>query len=416
MPEHRRQRRVVYHTNVRLRAPGREHSVVARVQNLSTSGIFVTGSDVPAAGTEVLCRMLVGGQRCTIRGQVAWVRPPGVVPEQAPGAGIRFVGLSERDAEMLARLVQPVDDDRQAVDVWFEGLPSPIRSHAVIADGGLRISTRLPFLRLDSPVRVSFVRRGVEEVRTGTLHAVTLEPSAEDGIPRLQLVVSTPLPAEAAGEIRVAPPPPRGLVDDRTERVSIPPPEPSAVVPAVPVSRPPAPGRRSRAAVVAAASAMVGLVGVLAWAPWRSAPASLPARAAGESRPPAVAIEPLPERPSARRHPQPVAAAAPPAAEPAAPAVATPAADEVFIPVAGTTRGLHRYPLADPPGVAINLPRGRARQPGELPEGVKRVLVQRRGAGSHLRVFFDPDLTADVADVAGGLRVTVRPRRPPRRS
>src|SRR5262245_60425682 len=171
MTELRERRRVVYQTNIRLRSPGREHSVVARVQNLSTSGVFITAPDIPAAGTEVLCRMLVGEERCTLRGQVAWVRPPGVEVGVGSGAGIRFVDIDEREAELLARLVgpTPVDDDRQAVDVWFEGLAAPIRSHATVADEGLRLSTRLPFLRLTSPVRVSFVRRGVEEVRAGVL-------------------------------------------------------------------------------------------------------------------------------------------------------------------------------------------------------------------------------------------------------
>src|SRR5947207_3562526 len=77
MPDLRRQRRVVYHTKIRLRSPGREKSVVARVQNLSPGGVFVTATDLPAAGTEVLCRMLVAGERCTFKGLVAWVKPEG---------------------------------------------------------------------------------------------------------------------------------------------------------------------------------------------------------------------------------------------------------------------------------------------------------------------------------------------------
>src|SRR4051794_35740738 len=205
MPDLRRQRRVVYHTKIRLRSPGREKSVVARVQNLSTKGVFVTATDLPEAGSEVLCRMLVAGERCTFKGLVAWVRPAGAegASDGSPGAGIEFVGVSDREAQLLARLTHPDTSDRQAVDVWFEGMGSPIKSHASITDDALSISTKLPFLRLNSPVKVSFLRRGVEEVRSGILEAVTLEPSAEDGIPRLQLTVSTPQPDSAYGTIDV---------------------------------------------------------------------------------------------------------------------------------------------------------------------------------------------------------------------
>lgn len=179
--------------------------MVARVQNLSTSGVFVTATDLPEAGTEVLCRMLVAGERCTFKGFVAWVRQAGALGahDNSPGAGIQFVGVSDREAELLARLIQPDASDRQSVDCWFEGMSAPIKSHASITDDALSISTKLPFLRLNSPVKVSFVRRGVEEVRSGILEAVTLEPSAEDGIPRLQLTVSTPQADSAYGTIDV---------------------------------------------------------------------------------------------------------------------------------------------------------------------------------------------------------------------
>jgi Tfp pilus assembly protein PilZ len=210
MPDLRRQPRVVYHTNIRLRPADADESVVARTENLSTTGMFVTAPDLPAAGTEVLCRMLVAGERCTFKGRVAWVRPargPGN-SEATPGAGIRFVDLNPRESQLLERVLQPAlvgsdGNDRVSVDVWFEGLRAPIRSHAVVTDDTLSISTKLPFLRLNSPVKLSFVRRGVEEVRSGMLEAVTLEPSARDGVPRLQLTVHTPLPDEATGTIDV---------------------------------------------------------------------------------------------------------------------------------------------------------------------------------------------------------------------
>ena len=101
--------------------------------------------------------MTIAGERRTFRGRVAWVRHASAQsPLRSPGAGIEFLNLERQDAEMLSRLVEPSDDDKQPVDVWFEGMKAPIRCHAVVLGEGLRLSTRLPFMRLNSAVRVSF--------------------------------------------------------------------------------------------------------------------------------------------------------------------------------------------------------------------------------------------------------------------
>jgi Tfp pilus assembly protein PilZ len=248
MPELRRQPRVAYQTNIRVRPAGADESVVARMQNLSASGMFVTAPGLPAAGTDVLCRMLVAGERCTLKGKVAWVRQASATDEaeDEPGAGIRFVDLNPRASGLLERLLAPAlgladpaapAEEPVQVDVWFEGLRAPIRSQAAVADDALRISTRLPFLRLTSPVRLTFVRRGVEEVRTGFVEAVTLEPSASDGVPRLQVTVQTPIPDKVQGIIEVPDAltfsPPDMMVSEPLMVV-----DPAAVVPP-PRARPP---------------------------------------------------------------------------------------------------------------------------------------------------------------------------------
>ena len=116
----RRQHRIIYQTKIRMRAPGREESVIARIQNLSANGMFVTASDLPDAGTEVQCRLTLGGERRTLRGRVAWVRPASPsAPLKSPGAGIEFLELDKRDSELLTRLVDPTDEHRQPVDVMF---------------------------------------------------------------------------------------------------------------------------------------------------------------------------------------------------------------------------------------------------------------------------------------------------------
>jgi Tfp pilus assembly protein PilZ len=207
MPELRRQHRISYQTKVRLRAPGREESVVARVQNLSPRGIFVTAPDIPEAGTEVQCKLTIAGERRTLRGRVAWVRPASAAaPLKSPGAGIEFLELGDADRDLLGRVVEPAEGERQPVDVWFEGMRAPVRCQAVVTEGGLRLATRLPFMRLNSSVRVNFSQQGVEQVRVGTLDAVALDPSDEEGMPHLQLTVSVPPPDSAQGTIEVAPP------------------------------------------------------------------------------------------------------------------------------------------------------------------------------------------------------------------
>jgi Tfp pilus assembly protein PilZ len=459
MPDLRRQRRVIYHTKIRLRSPGREKSVVARVQNLSTRGVFVTATDLPEAGSEVLCRMLVAGERCTFKGLVAWVRPAGAegASDGSPGAGIEFVGVSDREAQLLARLIQPDATDRQAVDVWFEGMGSPIKSHAAITDDALSISTKLPFLRLNSPVKVSFVRRGVEEVRSGILEAVTLEPSAEDGIPRLQVTVSTPQPDSAYGTIDVPggeggttpveamlvreprtvvspmsieTPPPRPIAPaavempppeeigapaaevrrkdhDRTPRV-VRPTDPTLVP--VPLPAPPAVREMGRGTRAAMAMVTLGVVGTLAFLLWDRSDHGTPALVAPPEKP---KIEAQVERP----RPKPTIVVPPAAPPPVIEKLDPPPVEDsepgtMAIPLIGSARGMQFYKLAEPPGLVINLPHGYPKPGARVPGGAfKRLAIQRKGQGSQLRVYFSLDQNADVTAEGNGLRVVLRGKR-----
>jgi hypothetical protein len=197
--------------------------------------------------------MVIGGHRRTLRGRVAWIRSGGpgghrTAPSsgsdtaRGAGAGIEFIELGPRDADLLRGLVEPTDHEQQPVDVWFEGMKAPIKSHAVVRGDSLQISTRLPFLRLSSPLKVSFKHLGVEESRIGTLDSITLDPAAEDGVPILCLNVSTPIADSAQGTIEVQDPrkdtPPEGLllsepstvVDPDVARPTPPPPPPVPLV------------------------------------------------------------------------------------------------------------------------------------------------------------------------------------------
>ena len=65
-------------------------------------------------------------------------------PLRSPGAGIEFLDLEKRDLELLRQLVDPVEGERQPVDVWFEGMPAPIRCQAAVVGEEVRLATRLP--------------------------------------------------------------------------------------------------------------------------------------------------------------------------------------------------------------------------------------------------------------------------------
>jgi hypothetical protein len=83
-------------------------------------------------------------------------------------------------------------------------MTTPIRCQAVVVGDGLRLETRLPFMRVNSEVRVAFSQQVPPEVREGVLHGVTLEPSPEDGVPFLRIGVTVPPLDSARGTIEIA--------------------------------------------------------------------------------------------------------------------------------------------------------------------------------------------------------------------
>jgi hypothetical protein len=86
------------------------------------------------------------------------------------------------------------------------------------------------------------------------------------------------------------------------------------------------------------------------------------------------------------------------------------------IALVGSARGMVYYRLADPPGVVVNLPRSYPRSStgvhGNLPGAFKKVIIQRKGTGSVLRVYHrDADLIPQVLSDKVGLRVTLKTKR-----
>ncbi len=473
MPELRRQHRIAYNTNVRLRASGRDHSVVAHVQNLSARGIFVTAADMPEAGSDVQCRIDIAGQARTLRGRVAWVRHSELsnvdaVEENHSGAGIEFVDLGATDTDLLKGLVDPIDEQRHPVDVSFEGMKAPIRCHAIISPESLQITTKLPFLRLASRVKVSFTLSGTTEVRAGTLGSITLDETGDDGIPQLCLNVATPPEQSAKGIIDVAPAP---RVSTPAEGVLLS--EPSTVVepdvtttsantpikltPGMTLRRVPVadrdrtvridrpaggdfgkltgrrssgqggsvtgsgqPGWRASATGFVIGAVLVLGAGLVLRRRAVDTPSPLPSRSVTS-----VVAAPAPPVAVVAK-PDPVVAVAPAFAASVAPAPAAVKlpqglalddqgdAASLSVSFSGSVRGARRYILANPPGLAIHLPRARAR----IETGVYKVndqftqlWIRTRGTGSNLRFFFDTRAyVGEIKTDRDTATLTLRPR------
>jgi hypothetical protein len=210
----RRQPRIPYQAKIRLRAAGTADSVPGRLQNLSLAGAFVAAPDAQLfrVGSRVECRLVLGGQRRTLAARVAWSRGlSDASVADAAGAGLEFVDLTPEDVQLIERLIAAERAPRP-VDVWFEGMDHPTRCHALMNGDQVELSTRLPFMRLRSSVRVGSGVGAAAQVRVGTLEAVSLEPNDDDGIPHLHLRLSMPTLDSAQGTIDV-PATPRPLAE-----------------------------------------------------------------------------------------------------------------------------------------------------------------------------------------------------------
>jgi hypothetical protein len=207
----RRQPRIAFQSQIRLKPAGRDRGVIAYVQNLSMLGAFVTtaAADAPEPGTSVLCRFSIADVGRLVRGRVVWTSTP---REDGPhngtaGVGLEFLSLDALDADLIRRLVEPGKGPGQPVDVWFEGLSSPVRCQAVTAGRSVRLTTRLPFMRPASSVKLSFKDYApAGDVREGTVLSALLGSCDEEGVPHLRLAVALVDRDSVRGTIEVRPP------------------------------------------------------------------------------------------------------------------------------------------------------------------------------------------------------------------
>jgi hypothetical protein len=436
----RTEQRVDFREAVRVIWPGKVSGVVARAVNLSPAGILVdapTPTPCPV-GSDVLCALSLPRGPRLLRGRVAHRR---VLPSAKVGMGIEFVDLSLREVAELRDVVEESDQKShpapQHVKVRFAGTEEIVRARAYPSEGGLRLVTSLPFLKVDTEVELTLAP-DVEVGARGWVSSVALERGSK-GMPRLLIDVRTdsaissptqpgvphlemsPIPApapiiEPSPEPSMAPSPASSIIEgpsasaafdsaDQTEIVSL----------ERPMGRLHAFGRGTVVGAVGLA-AFVAAVELIQNAPRESvtslaSPAIVTQKATAELPPaaptpqptsPPVAVSPVAAGPTAA----PVSAGAPVAAPPVAPS------SDFVVGLTGSFAGSRRYPLSDPDGVAFNLPHAyAAMKVGTYrPDvaGLRSVWVRALPAGGvHLRFYYTTVRPAPRIELTRtGVRVT----------
>ncbi|HVU52167.1 MAG TPA: PilZ domain-containing protein, partial [Polyangia bacterium] len=145
--------RVDFREAVRVIWPGEVSGVLARAVNLSSSGILVdapTPTPCPV-GSDVLCDVTLPRGPRLLRGRVAHRR---LLASEKVGMGIEFVDLSPREAAELRDVVDDSAARPQRVKVRFRGTEHVVSARALATPDGFRLSTALPFLKLDTEVDV----------------------------------------------------------------------------------------------------------------------------------------------------------------------------------------------------------------------------------------------------------------------
>jgi len=159
--------------------------IVARGVNISASGLYVHCVEPCEIGSQVVCTVLLDGGPRKVRGSITRLEAlPGMI-----GAAIAFSELSERDLLALRGYVERHRVPAVEAKVQLLGMTSPVRCQAVYDGDTIRLSTALPFLRLDSAVGVHRDCDPAGATTSGVLSRIALDPTSADGIPRLALDV-----------------------------------------------------------------------------------------------------------------------------------------------------------------------------------------------------------------------------------
>ncbi|HVR60601.1 MAG TPA: PilZ domain-containing protein [Polyangia bacterium] len=175
--------RAPYPEDVSLTRAKGGKSIVARGVNISASGIYLHCVEPCEIGSQVVCAVLLDGGPRRLPGHITRLEAlPGMI-----GVAIAFADLSARDMSALRGYVGHHQAAAVAAKLSLTGMPGPVRCEAIYNGDTIRLSTALPFLRLDSEVGVHRDSDPDDATTAGVLSRVALEPSSSDGVPRLAL-------------------------------------------------------------------------------------------------------------------------------------------------------------------------------------------------------------------------------------
>jgi len=164
--------------------PTAPSAMLARIQNLSRTGMALTAPRLPEKGANVKCRIRLGDAAHALRGRVAWTKA------SPPSAGIEFIDLTAQDDAILANVTQPhldKDSSMEPVSVWWDGRKEPLRTKGRVEDdGAFEIVHELPQLKIGSEARVvTMSKDGVPVPNKAFVHELILEPGTARETPRV---------------------------------------------------------------------------------------------------------------------------------------------------------------------------------------------------------------------------------------
>lgn len=475
----RRQPRIRYRAPLRIKSLRTANAIEATCLDLSQGGMRVRAPALCGVGTNVVCELEVEERRLSLPGVVAWTDPPhapnnGAEPSElqasakterpdtktqirlgtdssepevgkrsgrnhtqglyrlgeaaysepapanakAPEAamGIRFETLSDAHAKLLSDLVRDGEPITSAVQLWFSGLAEPIRAQAHAHAAAISVRAQLPFLALDSAVRIGVAPDGEEQ--QGWIRSVELVTTSVERVPRLEIEIALENAAghalasgreRTSGSHRAQASQPKGrgarawlLLATLASGAGL-----GAVATWFLVARPvreaatradpelhmPAPLFAARRANSERAPTQAAAPGALADT---LAPAALtPAPTSAAMAPPIQLAAATQAEASAPSAPEPEPAQ--PAAEPQPPLLAAPEVTvtdretRIFVPMDGSDTDISRYELSSP-GLVVNLPHAHAQIALEdypIYRGlVRRVWLREHRKGVQVRVVW----------------------------
>src|SRR5450432_265453 len=151
--------------------------------DLSATGLSIVCAEACPIGAAVRCSLLLlGGPRIVI-GRVVRVT---AVP-RGLGLAIAFEGLAPGVVGALDHFIDTRRKQVLPAKLRIDGVDRPLRCEARVNERVIRLTTTLPFLRLDGGVDVVLGEDGVASA--GVIRKISVDPATSDGIPRLSLDV-----------------------------------------------------------------------------------------------------------------------------------------------------------------------------------------------------------------------------------